>query len=86
MSMSKKQGGMGFRDLYGFNLVLLGKQCWSILNKPESLMARIYKVRYFNNSSFFEAKRGGGVSYIWSSLWQAKENLKPGFKWVVGDG
>lgn len=25
MSMSKKQGGLGFRDLHGFNFSLLGK-------------------------------------------------------------
>lgn len=27
MSMSKEKGGMGFRNLYGFNLALLGKHC-----------------------------------------------------------
>lgn len=25
LSMSKKRGGLGFRDLHGFNLALLGK-------------------------------------------------------------
>lgn len=49
-------------------------------------MARVFKARYFSNSSLFEASRGGGVSYVWSGLWQAKEALKQGFRWVVGDG
>lgn len=26
------------------------------------------------------------MSFIWSSLWQAKEALEKGFKWVLGDG
>lgn len=51
MSMEKARGGMGFRDLYGFNLALLGKHCWQFLNKPNTLAARIYKARYFPNYS-----------------------------------
>lgn len=43
-------------------------------------------MRYYANTSLFEASRGGGVSYIWSGLCQAKEALKDGFKWVIGDG
>lgn len=27
-----------------------------------------------------------GPSYIWSIIWKAKEALKGGFRWVVGDG
>lgn len=27
-----------------------------------------------------------GVSFVWSGLWQAKEELKLGFRWVLGDG
>lgn len=26
------------------------------------------------------------VSFVWSGIWQAKEYLKKGFKWVLGDG
>lgn len=72
--------------MYGFNLALLGKQCWNFLSNPNSLVARIYKARYFANTHLFDASRGGGVSFIWSGLWQAKEALKKGFKWVLGDG
>lgn len=46
----------------------------------------MFKARYFTNTSLFEATRGGGVSFIWSGIWQAKEALRRGFKWVVGDG
>lgn len=44
MSMSKSSGGLGFRDLYGFNLALLGKHCWSLINNPNSLVARVFKL------------------------------------------
>lgn len=47
MSCSKNAGGFGFRDLHGFNLALLGKHIWSFCNKPDSLIARLYKARYF---------------------------------------
>lgn len=32
MSMSKIAGGLGFRDLHGFNLALLRKHCWNFIN------------------------------------------------------
>lgn len=85
MSMSKGAGGLGFRDLHGFNLALLGKHCWNFVNNPDSLVARIFKARYYVDKSLFKASRGGGASFIWSGLWQAKECLKGGFKWVLGN-
>lgn len=86
MSMAKELVGLAFRDLQGFNLALLGKQCWNLLHNPNSLVARVLKARYYPQTSLFEASRGGGVSYVWSGLWQAKETLKQGYRWVVGDG
>lgn len=53
MNMSKASGGLGFRDLFGFNLALIEKQCWNLLSQPNSLVARVFKARYYANSSFF---------------------------------
>lgn len=39
MGMSKSKGGLGFRNLHGFNLALLGKLCWNFITKPNSLVA-----------------------------------------------
>ncbi|XP_074362175.1 putative mitochondrial protein AtMg00310 [Apium graveolens] len=72
MSMAKESGGLAFRDLQGFNIALLGKQCWNLLNNPCSLVVRVFKARYYPDTSLFAASRGGGVSFVWSGLWQAK--------------
>lgn len=72
MSMTKSKGGLGFRDLHGFNLALLGKHVWNFMSNPQSLVVRVYKERYFPNSHIFQASRGGGDSFIWSGIWQAK--------------
>lgn len=85
LSWTNNLGGLGFKDLFGFNLALLGKLCRNFLNNPNSLIAKVFKARYFDSTGLFEAGRGGGVSYIWSGVWQAKETLKGGFKWVLGD-
>lgn len=54
----KKDGGLGFKDLRAFNLAILGKQAWRFLTRPHSLVARIYKGRYFPKSSFIDANLG----------------------------
>lgn len=84
--MTKNKGGLGFRDIKGFNMALLGKQCWKLVNQPESLLARVLKAKYFPHSHFLQATRKGGDSYTWSGIWEAKEEIKKGLRWVVGDG
>ncbi|KAM2832420.1 hypothetical protein COP1_032373 [Malus domestica] len=53
---SKQEGGLGFRDLYAFNLALLAKQAWHFLHNPEALVYRVFKARYFLATDFLEAQ------------------------------
>ncbi|GLT71411.1 hypothetical protein SLA2020_434320 [Shorea laevis] len=52
MGQSKKQGGMGFRDLELFNLAMLAKQGWRLIQQPNSLMARVCKPSIIPQVSF----------------------------------
>ncbi|XP_074315099.1 uncharacterized protein LOC141651279 [Silene latifolia] len=86
MCKPKSKGGMGFRDLKVFNQALLAKQIWRIMSKPESLVSRVLKARYFKNSSVLEACRGFDPSFTWRSMWGAKSLLLEGLCWRVGNG
>ncbi|KAM1050528.1 hypothetical protein ACFX13_032990 [Malus domestica] len=52
LCIAKLEGGMGFQNLYTFNLAVLAKQGWRIVQHPESLMARLFKAKDFPNTSF----------------------------------
>ena len=86
MSYSKSSGGMGFKDLYGFNIAFLGKHCWKFMHNPSSLVSRVFKAKYFPSTTVLKAVKGQGSSFIWTGIWQAKEELVKGFRWVLGDG
>ena len=77
---------MGFRDLRAFNLALLAKHGWRIQQRPDSLIHRVLKVKYFAKTSFLDAQVGKKPSYIWRSLMAAKLVLRDGIRWSVGDG
>lgn len=58
--MSRKRGGLDFRDLHGFNFALLGKQCWNLIHKAKALASKVLKTRYYSNFYLLDAKRKGG--------------------------
>ncbi|XP_074342026.1 putative mitochondrial protein AtMg00310 [Apium graveolens] len=86
MALPKCKGGLGFRDLYGFNLALLGKYVWNFYSRPNSPVTRLFKARYFPRKSILHAAKGVGPNFVWTGIWEAKEQLKNGFCWVLGDG
>jgi hypothetical protein len=47
---------------------LLAKQCWRLLQQPNTLMARIFKAKYFPHSSFMESSLGSRPSFAWRSI------------------
>lgn len=80
MCMPKVKGGLGFRDLYGFNIALLGKHCWNFINNPHSLVSRVYKARYFSDTHMLNAKKGQNPSFIWQGIMTTKSELVKGFR------
>lgn len=64
-SIPKKFGGLGFKQLHGFNIILLGKQSWRFMTKSKSLVSYIFKARCFPHSTFFEAHLEHNPSYCW---------------------
>ncbi|XP_058776331.1 uncharacterized protein LOC131650640 [Vicia villosa] len=86
LSYSKRDGGLGFKDFRAFNLAMVAKQGWNFLTKPHSLVSKIFKARYFPNSSFLDANVGSNPSFLWRSLWKAKDVLRLGCRWSIGDG
>ena len=55
---------MGFRDLHSFNLAMLSKQAWKLILDTNSLFYKVYKARYFPNSSFMMADVGSNPSFV----------------------
>jgi hypothetical protein len=74
----KDRGGLGFRDLEWFNLALLAKQGWRLLQNPDSLVAKILKEKYYPHSEFLDASLGRQPSYVWRSFWNARRLLTEG--------
>ncbi|KAG7597660.1 Reverse transcriptase domain [Arabidopsis suecica] len=86
MSLPKREGGLGFKDLHLFNKALLAKQAWRILMNPTSLLARLYKGIYFPNSNFLQTQTRNQSSYGWRSIQEGKDLLQQGLRVRLGDG
>jgi hypothetical protein len=86
MDCSKNEGGMGFMDVVIFNQALLAKQCWRLFQNPTSLIARIYKAKYYPQSSIMEASLGTRPSFAWRSIYSSRTLSQNGIIWRVGDG
>ena len=77
---------MGFQDLRSFNLAMLAKQEWRLIQEHESLMYQCFKARYFPRCQFMEASDSPNKSYVWKSIMAAKPILNKGCCWRVDDG
>uniref|UniRef100_A0A2N9I6M1 CCHC-type domain-containing protein n=1 Tax=Fagus sylvatica TaxID=28930 RepID=A0A2N9I6M1_FAGSY len=86
LSRRKSDGGMGFRELSLFNMALLARQGWRLVQYPDSLVSRVLKANYYPNQSFMEASIKGTPSYIFRSICEAREVLSAGMVWRVGTG
>ncbi|KAG7543468.1 Reverse transcriptase domain [Arabidopsis thaliana x Arabidopsis arenosa] len=86
LSIPKKEGGIGFKDLQQFNKALLAKQAWRILKNPSSLLARLYKGLYHPSTTYLKAQNVNNASYGWRSIQDGKTLLQKGLQVRIGNG
>ena len=79
LTIHKSMGGLDFQNLEAFNLSMLGKQGWKLLNDPKSLLTRIFKAKYFPRRDFLEAHIGHNPSFTWRSIWSSQNLIKLGY-------
>ena len=83
--MHKKYGGMSFKDLTAFNLVILGKQGWKFQTDPDSLVTNLFKARHFPRSDYLNAKISHNPSFVWRSIISARRIVRSGARWKIGN-
>lgn len=86
MVKSKKDGGLGIRDIQSFNDALLAKTSWRILSSPSCLLARILRGKYLQDKDFLHAAAPESCSHGWRGILIGRDLIKEHLGWVVGDG
>ncbi|WVZ52919.1 LOW QUALITY PROTEIN: hypothetical protein U9M48_003918 [Paspalum notatum var. saurae] len=86
LTLKKCQGGLGFRDMRAFNQAMLARQAWRLLEKPESLCAKLLKARYYPRGSVIDSVRSANASVTWQAVLHGLELLKQGLIWRIGNG
>ncbi|CAN0910616.1 Uncharacterized mitochondrial protein AtMg00310 [Linum grandiflorum] len=86
MRFRKEHDGLEFRDVRGFNLILLGKQVWRLMICIDSLVSRIYRAKYYPIGDILSAELGHRPSFFWQSLCKSRCIVQRGYRWKIGNG
>lgn len=81
----KDKGGMHFRNFEDFNWALLVKQTRRMHIKPNTLVAKVLKAKYFPNTGTLKSKIGRNPSYLWRSIHSNIQIINKGNCWNVGN-
>lgn len=88
------------KDFGRFNIAMLAKQAWRIVNVENPPVTKIMQARYFPKLSFLDAKLGHNSSYVWRSIiethaiirWSCRRRIRNGqstriwqIPWLPGD-
>jgi hypothetical protein len=86
MAQQKYAGGLGFRDIELFNLALLARQAWHILQEPYTLSVRVLKAVYLPTSDILQVELGSHSSQVWRAIVEGGDALNLGLIRCIGDG
>ncbi|KAK6136739.1 hypothetical protein DH2020_029567 [Rehmannia glutinosa] len=86
LTIPKNQGGLGFHELQTFNDALITKQLWRIITKPNLLVSKFLKAKYFPDGGLLDVKISQSVSWLWRCWMAARTFLRRGLRYEVCNG
>jgi hypothetical protein len=69
-----------------FNQALLARQAWRLIERPDSLCARVLKTKYYPQGNIIDTVFTGNPSSTWTAISYGLELLKKGMIWRIGNG
>lgn len=82
----KEVGGLGFKNLTDFNVAMLAKQAWRLVNNTNPLVSQLMKAKYYPKTDFLNASLGANPSYVWRSILESQAVVRQGCRRRIGDG
>lgn len=82
----KETGGSGFRKLSEFNVAMLAKQAWRLINNVNPLVTAFIKAKYYAQTDFLNAIMRMNPSYMWRSILASEEAIRHGCRRKIGNG
>jgi len=86
LAKTKRDGGIGFKDIPSFNDALLAKVSWRLLTKPSSMLAKVLLGKYCQSSSFLDCKVSNNASHGWRGICLGRDLLKTQLGRAIGTG
>ncbi|KAK2378521.1 hypothetical protein QL285_066416 [Trifolium repens] len=85
ITKAKKDGGLGVRTTRDANTSMLGKLVWDIQQGANKPWVKMIQDKYLQAKPFLTSTKTYG-SHVWNSIYKAKEVLKDGYRFKIGDG
>lgn len=86
MAKPKALGGLGFRDFQTYNVALLAKIGWRLLQNPNCLLGRVLMGKHCPENDILLAKETSTMSHGWRSILLGRDLLVQNLGWAVGNG
>lgn len=86
LTLSKTEGGLGFRDIQAFNIALLEKIAWRLITEPNCLFSRIILGKYCHKTSFLKITASSAISHGWRGILQGRDLLLLHLGKAIGNG
>ncbi|GER25079.1 RNA-directed DNA polymerase [Striga asiatica] len=86
LTLPKVKGGLGFKDILLFNRALIAKQLWKLLTRPNLLVCKVLKAKYFPQESLFTVPKKKNGSWLWNSWIEVRDSMQEGARYDIRDG